>query len=438
MLQPIKLYSILTLATPAKDHYFPLVPTQLPKMPQIHTIRIIGLYDGVPLQLFKAIYSAPGLQSLDIIDCPYAHVGLYDASTAPIIVPMRKFAYRTRRISHRRTLYGHLVRGPEAIRELQLEATSLWRMLVQMNLTLETLMIPGETAQFELMADLLWPSLREFTLYGLPPVTDVSITSVLSRMPLLSTLHLEFFQLPECPRFLVCPPGSNDLFPPNLESFTLTWPSPDDQVFSKLSAALTHLSLRDSPRMHSLFPFPRETGGSWIPILTGHELLPLLQAFETKGLKTLEILYYGGVGERDMLSFISTSSPSLYKLELHRFRPDRWTRDDEDVSIVCIVNQYPGPSNLSYQDTIGETLSACKSLRILRVNLDFHEEFQFTPYNKKNLPFDETAKALAERISTLEEIALFYADTVDYSRWSTYFVTRNDSGVTLLHVGYME
>lgn len=332
MLSLIIQHSILTLGTPAKDHYFPLLPTQLPKMPQIHTIRVACLSDGVPLNIFKAIFSAPGLKSLDIMECPYMNVDPYDARIAPLYVPMRDFAYRTR--WHEILTSGHLIRTPSVEYGLQLEKTSLWRLLVQMNSTLETLLIPGETAQLGRMANVSWPCLRELTLYGVPPATDATMSSVISRMPSLRTLHLELIQLQHNPRFLVSPPGSSTYVPPQLTSFTLSWPSPDDQVFRNLPYTLRHLSLRDSLRIHALFK--EAYSGQWLPILTGRDMLRIIEVVDFRSLESLEILYYGGVGEREMLEFISVSLPSLRRLELHRFRPERWFRRDEEIPVVRI------------------------------------------------------------------------------------------------------
>lgn len=47
----------------------------------------------------------------------------------------------------------------------------------------------------------------------------------------------------------------------------------------------------------------------------------------------------------------------------------------------------------------------------------------------QNYPFDQTARMLAESISTLEEVALFYTVCYDdrlYCWWSRYLVDRTD------------
>lgn len=111
-------------------------------------------------------------------------------------------------------------------------------------------------------------------------------------MPSLRTLHLECVHPFGSIRFVVCPPGSHIDVPSTLTSFTLSWLSPADQVFSELPRTLRHLSLLDSPRVHSL---GNVTG--WLPILTGRDMLQILAAARLPLLESLAFLYYGG-GER--------------------------------------------------------------------------------------------------------------------------------------------
>lgn len=78
-----------------------MLPIQLPLTPQIHTIRLACLYDGVPLDP-------------------------YDADIAPIIVSIRQFSYRTNRINPRDIESGGMIqRDSKDMIGLQLETTSL-------------------------------------------------------------------------------------------------------------------------------------------------------------------------------------------------------------------------------------------------------------------------------------------------------------------------
>lgn len=79
---------------------------------------------------------------------------------------------------------------------------------------------------------------------------------------------------------------------------------------------------------------------------------------------------------------------------------------------------------------IGTALSACTSLRVLRVNLDFEEHDPDVPYQYKDSPFDESAIMLASKIATLEEVALFYVEAIQgrrFFKWSRYFIDRTDT-----------
>lgn len=316
------------------DDYVPLLSTRLPTMPQIHRIGLSGLYSGVPNGVLKAIFSAPGLEHFDVANCPYMTVDPYDAGIAPIVSPLRTFVYRTRRVNHRTVSHGILTRTLKEYTGLQLEAISLWGMLTQMHLTVDSLFIPGETAQFDLMAGLSWPCLRELTMYGLPPVTDTCLSLALACMPLLRVLHLEFAQIHISPLFFVYPPVPSCAAPLDLTSLTLSWPNPGDCIFSQLSTTLRHLAFRDSPRTSTLYECPAMSGGEWLPIVTAHDMLRILQASNLSGLESLEVVYYADSGEAALLNFLSTSFPSLHRLEIHRLRPNRWNHHDDDISIV--------------------------------------------------------------------------------------------------------
>lgn len=266
----------------------------------------------------------PGLHTLEIVQSPYETVEFYGPDIESITVPLRQLIYKKRRIE------GPSVRmemeriDPAVIQQqLSLECDSLSCILTQVHLTLETLLIPGETSQFDYLAYLSWPCLRELTLYGVPPITDVSMSRALSNMPSLRTLYLQFYIRSYFPGFFICPPEEeHHPLPPLLTSLTISWPSPVDQVFSQLPPTLRHLSLRDSPRIWGV----SRSMGRGLPYLSCQDVLKILGSNDFSALERLEVVYQGSIEEEEMLKFIVASFPSLYFLELHRLRPNRWDR----------------------------------------------------------------------------------------------------------------
>lgn len=342
--------------------FFPLLPIWLPQMPELHTIRIFYLIGGVTLRFLKAIFTALGLKKLEIVGSPYTIVEAYDPNIAPITVPIQQFMYRNR--PHSVTRIPPIGQRVAIIDEVDLQAyltlesislsRMVGRMVVQMHLNLETLMIHGETAQSDLMADLSWPCLLELTLYSVSPCTDVPMSSLLSHMQSLRTLHLDFAHTPRKPRFLICPPESYHNVPPSLTSLTLSWPGRNDQVFFHLPPTLRYLSLRDSPRIHVI---DRQDVRS-VPSLKGSEIVEMLKSSELTDLESLEVLYEGGLNEVAMLKFISASFPSLRRLELCRLRPNRWQRvsssyTSDDIPIVCLCSIICFSGTLNYESLTG-------------------------------------------------------------------------------------
>lgn len=292
-------------------------------MARLTTIKIHEFEDGIPPYIFKAIFSVPTLESLDIIDSPFREVEPYDPESAPITVSLRHFAYH---------VASRYYKGIPSV-ELNLEATSLWNILLQVHLTIEYLLIPGDSAVFGKMSLVRWPHLREFNLYGLHPLTQTPMLSILAVMPHLESLYLELAQVSGEPCLRIIPPSlsSTSLSLSGLRSLTITYPSPDDQIFSRLPATLCHLSLRDCPRVYRRV-FRSDRAPRLIhPLPDCQALLQILQASNLRSLQSLELTYEVDANETELLYHLGSAYPSLRRLELHRYRP---LESDDDVPIV--------------------------------------------------------------------------------------------------------
>ncbi|PIL27947.1 hypothetical protein GSI_09982 [Ganoderma sinense ZZ0214-1] len=175
---------------------------------------------------------------------------------------------------------------------------------------------------------------------------------------------------------------------------------------------LTHLSLRDHPRVYHQLSYGYNVrdgpeGRSWAaPLLSPDEALSLLQRMDLSRLTSLELVYIAPDADSDnaLLSHIAQALPKLEHLELHRYRglegPNR-PRTDRVQHIH-----------------IARLLSTAKTLRTLRLNLDFHEDHQAYCANRRKrdawlaLFRDERGPEIVEIVAAsclqLEYVALLY------------------------------
>nr|VWP01968.1 Ubiquitin-like modifier-activating enzyme ATG7 (ATG12-activating enzyme E1 ATG7) (Autophagy-related protein 7) [Ganoderma boninense] len=155
----------------------------------------------------------------------------------------------------------------------------------------------------------------------------------------------------------------------DLRSLVIAYPDPEDGIFSLNLPNLTHLSLRDQPRVYHRLtaddiaipdgPY----GGSWpAPLLSSGELLSILRRMDLSRLTSLELVYMAHQPGQDdvLLSYIPESLPQLQHLELHRYRGVR-----SQMRRVRVDHMH-----------IARLLSTATSLVTLRLNLDFHDDHQ--------------------------------------------------------------
>ncbi|PIL28954.1 hypothetical protein GSI_09001 [Ganoderma sinense ZZ0214-1] len=247
-----------------------------------------------------------------------------------------------------------------------LERECLRAVMLCINATATSLTLPVESTPILDMAKVSWPCLRELHLHGRfrDMAQALSLQELLPTLTSLETLSILAARLKELKRPAVLSKAS-PLSPshppvlPALRSLTLAYPDPEDGIFSLDVTGLTHLSLRDWPRFYNLFAYSGRLRYRWCTAIhTPMQCLSILKRMEMPNLTSLELVYMTPTAgaDRDLLFHIIRSYPRLTRLEIHRYRLKRTER----VPYLLIAR----------------TLSAIKSLRVVRLNLDFEDDHQ--------------------------------------------------------------
>ncbi|TFK81959.1 hypothetical protein K466DRAFT_666809 [Polyporus arcularius HHB13444] len=241
------------------------------------------------------------------------------------------------------------------------EAKCLDALVSRVHGTLVQLTLPMETAPLLSMIALGLPKVQELSLFG-RYLTDEQVESLpllLSSLMELRKLSIQVMRSEPLDRPFIlghhsAPPTSLS----GLRSLTVAYPHPDDDLFSIDTSHLNHLSLRDSPRYYAHLSDAGESWhGDWAtPLLSAVECLSILKRMGSPPLTSLELAYLvpRASSDDDLLEYVVNSFPALATLEIHRYRQNR----DERVDHKGIVGH----------------LAGAKSLRWLRLNLDFRED----------------------------------------------------------------
>ncbi|KAI0327497.1 hypothetical protein GY45DRAFT_1108179 [Cubamyces sp. BRFM 1775] len=227
-----------------------------------------------------------------------------------------------------------------------------------MNETAESLALPMETAPLIRMSQMSWPRIQYLSLKGRypPEMQATTLPALLSRMPTLRSLHVQAAQRNTFSRPHIwdssIAPSPSALS--ELESLTIAYPNPDDDIFAVKAPRLAHLSLRDEPRYYFQLRnqgyLPRSPAA---PILSASECLHILRRMDTPALTSLELVYQADDAEDTLLRHLSSEYPALARLELHRYRE----RSDAVVPYGAIA----------------EILSSTASIQAVHLNLDCAE-----------------------------------------------------------------
>ncbi|OBZ67600.1 hypothetical protein A0H81_12504 [Grifola frondosa] len=377
--------------------------SSFPQLHSLHTICIEEFDHCISWSTLKALLSPPALQNLEVLSYRWPARSPFDIEELKSMqLSLRKFKSST---------CGSFWSYPVNRDLIPLEAAWTWWILEKSRLTLESLTIPAETAQYSRMIATTWPSLQEFNLYGFAPDPDVSLLSFLSRTQKLRSLTLKLAQTREYPPFMLWPPGAvANVDLTHLRSFTISYPHPDDTIFSHLPSELQSLSVRDCPRYYigdTVGEIPKR-----MPLLSATELLRILRTQVFHHLERLEVVYRADGNDSELVEFIVTTFPLLTFLEIHRYP----AHGDETIPLTEII----------------ATLSRLTHLRVLHLNLTSPA----SPPSPLDGPLREStqlqeaqSKLVAQAFSRsqLREMG-FLNRQYSLNFWATWYIDRDSSG----------
>ena len=323
--------------------------TVLPALPRLTTLHLRVRYidvHGISWTTTRRILSLPHLRHLHI-DGLYVCPELLDSDSLDdaTLVPLTTFHY---------TMPDY--RQPWSFPS---EVATLDFLVRRLYASLESLMLPVESAPIRTISSLHWPRLREFSLRGerwSDPATP--IVTLFSSMPSLQSLALELSERENAIAGVVWQKGLSATFPwPRLRSLRVSHSDPIDEVYSHLPSSLRCLALRSWPheceRVYQLMAQYLNTSQlegyrrRWwsYPLSTPHNLAEVLQKCDLPFLRTLELEYREDAQEPELLQLVVTKFSYLTTLEIHRFRREG-CKDVPVVSLLfpCVSSLYADPS----------------------------------------------------------------------------------------------
>ena len=320
------------------DIYGP-VTAALSQMPKLHTITITQTTDGgLPWEAINAMVEVPQLRHLHFnimrIDDRYTLHPNIERSLRLRVTALNTLEYNTYDLRPL-TSYSPI--------EVQVFSVLLGQAATQRSL--ERLSIPSSCAPLDWLSTRDWPNLHELTLYGQrrqitssvhgrPPIPYIFM---LANMPRLQSLKLMLSQPANMKRQAIWPPGMDCEHPcPDLRELVVSYPHPDDEIYTHLPSTLRLLSLRCWPR-HYLHFLPHDIKGinsfGWSsPVLTASEMLRILRRCPSSSIHHLELEFEEDSAGGDLFSFLPAKYPQLRHLIIHRYRGT-----GSDVSSVVSV-----------------------------------------------------------------------------------------------------
>lgn len=279
---------------------------------------------GLPFYILNAILSTPQLDSIQ-----FGPSMCYPVKLDPSFPKDFQFTSPVCSLtSFRRTLQSF-----ERYSWAQAEADLLHGLFNQIHHTLQIAEMPSDTAPLRAFMENDWMCLRELILRGGPRQSSKPMVEILGRMPNLRVLKLELAQRSgEGPR-RVCPPGWAGGLPwPKLEVLTVSYPHPDDGLYSHLPSSLQELTLRCFPRRYVAAATGREgefmrshmydSGWCPSPPSSSAMILGMLRRCGSSlvRLRHLDIEFEESEEDVQLLRHIATAFPTLTFLQFLRYR----------------------------------------------------------------------------------------------------------------------
>ncbi|OJT02131.1 hypothetical protein TRAPUB_7426 [Trametes pubescens] len=303
---------------------------------------------GVPWYAIKKCLEHPTVTSISI-----GQNSTWMCAPPPIPSDIPPHVYGLTKLSYTPSQWretGSVERRTDLRPTYALESSYLRALVLTMSHTAESLTLPAETAPLSEMANMDWPRLHTLSLVGRYTHPDQCriVPLLLLRMPNLRSLSI---QVMEC-EGMWRPPLLKQLPETGfrLRSLTVSYPNPEDPIFSYVGDDLTSLSLRDSPRHYFQSRYVYRALPAIYPILSASECLAILKRISAPRLLFLELVYQTDAAEDELLQYLPHAFPLLEELELHRYKVHR----KDTVPYLHIAR----------------TLTAVKYLRALYLNLD--------------------------------------------------------------------
>ncbi|KAI0750243.1 hypothetical protein C8Q80DRAFT_1269979 [Daedaleopsis nitida] len=392
----------------------------LSQMPNLRTITFSGepLFVGVPWIVLSAVLTTPQLQNIRFVG-PMMMWPKQDSTRPSLkrltlpVAPLSSFVWSP--------CSPYRDRPPP-----DYERQFFMVVLPAVSPSLEVAKLQSESVPHRVVMNHDWPRLRTLTLEGrrrtIDPSTGLTLMSILARMPRLNVLKLDLAQRVGLERQIMWP-ASMTRFPwPHLETLSIAYPHPDDEIYAHLPSSLHRLALRCWPRHYicSLENNRRlmERLTWYSPILTSSEMLRIVHRIRTSAsassIVELDLEFQEDEQRLELYRAIPVVFPSLTFLQIHRYRT-------EGVNGLPVVD-------------IAQSLASLSCLCALRVHLDLVE----SPYSIIN---DPSEIAFSTFLKTSQEAANVFSRILSSSvvwvcilirrgtqnEWLPYRVVRNDT-----------
>ncbi|KZT67993.1 hypothetical protein DAEQUDRAFT_370591 [Daedalea quercina L-15889] len=251
-----------------------------------------------------------------------------------------------------------------------------------------------------------WPRLRDLHIHGeleLDPDHHLPFVTLLAGMPKLRVLKLHLFMRRGADKRILqlWPKGYEGCFPwPDLDDLTMSFPSPEDQIYCHFPHTMRRLSLRCFPH-HCFYLWETEmVNHLHLPVLYASEMLEIISKINAPHLDYLQLEYRADAAEGDFLDLLSRKFPRMTFLEIHRFHSPRAS----DATAHDIASQ----------------LAKLSHLKTLRANLDFEHTADWWSGNPNRV----------EIVEMLQQTAATLASTLAQQDVMLWLLRRVLSGAT--------
>ncbi|EIW63610.1 uncharacterized protein TRAVEDRAFT_63022 [Trametes versicolor FP-101664 SS1] len=294
---------------------------------------------------------------------------------------------------------------------------------LQLQQSLETLIIPSENAPFDNLTAHDWPRLKVLSLRGEMQRMATPLLSVFQRMPALRELTVETACSYNTGRTLFCPPGWTGPYPwPEMTSLVVSYPHPDDALYALLPPTLQRLSLHCWPRHYTTL-VPHESHyiadlGWFSPVLSSSEMLQILSQCPQSDLEELELEFGEDGRDLELFSLIPRVFPNLVKLTILRYR--KWGNPEVPVR------------------EIGKALAPLSHLLAIYLHLDFkvaphpyaaYNDTAVEEFGKLRVAAQNAADILALELSSSVNTIYLLHRRLSRNFWVPFGVTRTSGAV---------